>query len=80
MSNPQVTEPIRLAIMEIMMILYRHGIKEIHIGAIMRLVGVDDAHAKDSDDERIILSEDFPEYLNQFQLLVSADSENQILH
>jgi len=80
MNEQEVVEPFRLAIMEIMMILHKHGIREVHIGAMMRLVGVEEEDAKTCDSERIMLTEDFTEYVNQVLALSSVSSENQTLH
>jgi hypothetical protein len=80
MEPHEVSEPVRLAIMELMMVLYRHGIRAVHTGALMRLVGVSDTEAQECDDERIILTDDFTEYMNQMILLSSVKRENQTLH
>jgi hypothetical protein len=80
MSEQEAVEPFRLAIMEIMMILHKHGIREVHIGAMMRLVGVEEEDAKICDGERIMLTEDFTKYVNQVLTLSSVSSENQTLH
>jgi hypothetical protein len=80
MNNQDVVEPVRLAIMEIMMVMHKYGIKEVHIGAIMRLVGIEEKEAQECDDERIMLTDDFTEYVNQILMLSSIGSENQTIH
>jgi hypothetical protein len=80
MDENEVVEPMRIAIMEILMVLYKHGIKEAHIGAIMRLVGVEDKDAQECDDERIYLTDDFTEYVNQMLKLTSVSNIDQTLH
>jgi hypothetical protein len=44
---------------QIMTVLYINGRTEAHVGAIMRLLGVDEEHARLHDDERIELDENF---------------------
>ena len=80
MDENEVVEPVRIAIMEILMVLHKHGIKEAHIGAIMRLVGIEENEAKECDDERIYLTDDFTEYVNQMLQLSSVSNINQTLH
>jgi hypothetical protein len=77
MDENEVVEPVRIAIMEILMVLHKHGIKEAHIGAIMRLVGIEE---KECDDERIYLTDDFTEYVNQMLQLSSVSNINQTFH
>ena len=52
---------------DLMSTLHRHGIKEVHVGAMMRLMGVDDAVAAEHDNERVELSDDFAKYINATQ-------------
>ena len=80
MDENEVVEPVRIAIMEILMVLHKHGIKEAHIGAIMRLVGIEENEAKACDDERIYLTDDFTEYVNQMLKLTSVSNVNQTFH
>ena len=49
-DEDQLQKRIKAIMMEIMIVLYDHGIKEAHMGAMMRLLGVDDEHAAKHDD------------------------------
>jgi hypothetical protein len=80
MNDIEEIEPMRIAIMEILMVLHKHGIKEAHIGAIMRLVGVEEKDAQECDNERIYLTDDFTEYVNQMLKLTSVNNINQTFH
>jgi hypothetical protein len=80
MDENEAVEPMRIAIMEILMVLHKHGIKEAHIGAIMRLVGVEEKDAQECDNERIYLTDDFTEYVNQMLKLTTVSNINQTLH
>lgn len=46
---------------EIMAVLYTHGQKTLHVGAVMRLLGVPEDQAALHDEERIDLEENFEE-------------------
>ena len=69
--------PIRMAINQLLLILYRQGITEIHTGGLMRLLGVPDEVSQEYDDERIILDDDFFKYVSEFGAPRSVD---QSLH
>ena len=56
---------IRTAIHNLMLVLYEQGITEIHTGGLMRLLGVSNEVAQDYDDERVILDENFVNYVTE---------------
>lgn len=39
--------------------LYKKGIKEVHIGGLMRILGIEDSKASEHDDEIMLLDADF---------------------
>jgi hypothetical protein len=80
MSKCNDVDAVRLAIIEIMIVLYKYGIREVHSGAIMRLVGVEENCAREYDDDRIILTDEFTEYVNQILMLSSISNETRVLH
>lgn len=67
-------------IMELMMVLYKHGITEVHMGGILRLMGVDEEVAQESDEERIVLDEKFTTYIKRMLEISSVDLNNKTLH
>jgi len=69
--------PIRMAINQLMLVLYQQGITEIHTGGLMRLLGVPNEVSQDYDDERIILDDNFVKYVSEFN---SPRSSDQSLH
>lgn len=46
-------------LLDIMAVLYANGRRTMHVGAAMRLMGVDDQTASKHDDERIEIDENF---------------------
>ena len=61
----QDTDPlyqyVREVMVEIMAVLWTHGQKTLHVGAVMRLLGVPEDQAALHDEERIDLEENFEE-------------------
>jgi hypothetical protein len=76
----EIEQEVRILIMELMMVLYNHNITEIHVGALMRLIGVDDKKASESDSERIQIDEKFSKYVKQMVDMSSAVDHDQTLH
>ena len=52
-------EYIKTTMLEIMAVLYANGQRELHVGAMMRLLGIDEDTALLHDDERINIDESF---------------------
>lgn len=58
-----IHDRIKNIMLDVMAVLYENGIKEIHMGAMMRLLGVADEAASQHDDEMIELDEKFAEMI-----------------
>jgi hypothetical protein len=65
LDNPDIDQAIRLAILNLCVILHDCGITEVHVGGIMRILGVPDNLAQKHDDERVILDNEFVKYVDQ---------------
>jgi hypothetical protein len=65
LDHLEVDQAVRLTILNLCVVLYDCGISEIHVGAIMRLLGVPNPQAAAHDDERILLDTDFVKYVEQ---------------
>jgi hypothetical protein len=77
LEDLKVDQAIRLAIMNLCVILHDCGISEVHVGGLMRILGVSDQHAQAHDDERLIIDEKFIKYVDQINQPRSSD---QVLH
>jgi hypothetical protein len=77
LDNLEVDQAIRLAILNLMLVLYDCGITEIHIGGIMRILGVPGEKAQAHDDERLVLNDEFVKYVEQLNEPRPVD---QLLH
>ena len=65
LEHIQVDQAIRVAILNLMVVLYECGITEVHVGGILRVLGVADDKAAAHDLERIVLDDDFVKYVEQ---------------
>lgn len=73
----ETDQAIRTTILNLMVVLYSSGISEIHVGGIMRLLGIPDETAAAHDLERLVLDEDFVKYVDQISEIRPPD---QTLH
>ena len=65
LDNIELDQNIRMAILNLCVVLYDCGITEIHVGGIMRILGVLDTTAQTHDQERIVLDENFVKYVDE---------------
>ena len=77
LDDIELDQSIRLSILNLMVVLYDCGITEVHIGGVMRILGVSDSMAQKHDNERLVLDEEFVKYVEQINTPRPAD---QILH
>ena len=68
----QETDPlyeyVRTVMLEVMAVLYANGQRQLHVGAMMRLIGVDEERAAMHDDDRIDIDESFAELANDVNI------------
>ena len=65
LDNIDLDQSIRLALMNLMVVLYDCGISAVHLGGLMRILGVDNEVAQRYDDEQVLLDDDFVKYVEQ---------------
>ena len=80
LDDDALEQEVKLIIMELMLVLHKHGIKEINVGGLMRVIGVDNATARESDDDLIILEEKFTRYLKETVDLSEVKPINKTVH
>ena len=73
LDNLELDQHIRMAILNLCVVLYDCGITEIHVGGIMRILGVSDDTAQAHDLERIVLDENFVKYVDEITELRPND-------
>jgi hypothetical protein len=82
-EDDPIYEYAKTVMFQIMTVLYMNGRKEAHVGAIMRLLGVDEDHARLHDDERIELDENFARMaaeLNMHELVSAQIPQGTTIH
>ena len=77
LEDQEMEQEARLLMYELMMVLYQHGIREVHVGGMMRLMGVDPDRAAEHDDEMVILDDKFAKYVES---ITEPRSSDQTLH
>ena len=65
LDDTELDQAVRLSILNLMVVLYDCGITEVHIGGVMRIMGVADDKAQQHDNERLVLDEEFVKYVEQ---------------
>ena len=74
---------VRQIMIEIMAVLYANGQQELHLGAMMRLIGVDEELAKEHDETKIKIDATFLELaaeLNIQHLMPSGVPAGATIH
>ena len=79
-NTDDVEAEVRTIIMELMMVLYKHGITEVHMGGLLRLLGVEEDKARESDDDRVILDEKFNKYIKDQVVEKPVEKKPRTLH
>ena len=77
LDDPELEQEVRVLMYELMMVLYQHGITEVHVGGMMRLLGVSNDRAAEHDDEMVILDRKFAKYVEQ---ITEPRSSDQTIH
>ena len=77
LDNPELEQEVRMLMYELMMVLYQHGIREVHVGGMMRLMGIANDRAAEHDDEMVILDNKFAKYVES---ITEPRSSDQTLH
>ena len=58
---------IKVLMLDLIEVLYDNGIHEVHMGGMMRLLGVEDDVAKEYDQHRIKLTKSFVNTVREFE-------------
>ena len=77
LEDPELEQEVRVLMYELMLLLYQHGITEVHVGGMMRLMGVANDRSAEHDDEMVILDDKFAKYVEQ---ITEPRSSDQTLH
>lgn len=70
-------EDIQEIVLAVCGVLFDFGIKEIHIGGLMRVVGVEEEKAQQHDNERMILDQEFEDTYSAY--VASLDAQEHTI-
>jgi len=76
-DDDKLDEDIRPHVLSLMWVLYEYGIREVHMGGLLRILGVSDEVASGFDDRVLGLDDNFAKYMNDIQ---SGRDLSQTLH
>jgi hypothetical protein len=65
LEDIELDQQVRMVLMNLMVVLYSCGIVKIHLGGLMRILGIDNQVACKYDNEQLVLDEDFVKYVDQ---------------
>ena len=77
LDDVQMEAEARALIFELMRVMYQHGMREVHVGGMMRMLGISNENAQAHDDEVVILDEKFAKYVEQ---ITEPRSSGQTIH
>jgi hypothetical protein len=77
LEDEEIEQEVRVLMYELMMVLYQHGIREVHVGGMMRLLGVNNESSSVHDDEMVILDAKFAKYVKE---ITEPRSSDQTIH
>jgi hypothetical protein len=77
LDDDNLDDNIRAHVLSLMYVLYEYGIREVHMGGLLRILGVSDEVAAESDDKVLSLDANFAKYMNDIQ---SGRDLSQTLH
>lgn len=60
---------------DLMLLLFSHGITEVNVGALMRVLGVEPEVAAEHDDEAVELTTEFAKYVKEARDTKRPDNE-----
>ena len=78
MTDEDLDLRVKNLMFDLMLVLYSHGVKEVNIGGMMRVLGVDPKVAAEHDDELVELTQEFAKYVKETREVKRPD--NTTLH
>jgi hypothetical protein len=64
MLDDIVSEELRLKILNLLRVLHEQGIEEVHMGGLMRILGIQNETAAEFDDKALALDADLAKYMS----------------
>jgi hypothetical protein len=76
-DDEKLDEDIRAHVLSLMYVLYEYGLRDVHMGGLLRILGVPDTVAAGFDDKVLGVDADFAKYMNDIR---SGRDLSQTLH
>ena len=80
LDDYQLDQKVRELILDLLMVMYRHGYEEISISGLMRFLGVSQEVADKHGEGVLVLTDEFAKYINDVKQAVATKPKDQILH
>jgi hypothetical protein len=77
LDDEKLDEEIRAHVLSLMYVLYEYGLRDVHMGGLLRILGVSNDVSAGFDDKVLGLDDDFAKYMNDIQ---SGRDLSQTLH
>jgi hypothetical protein len=75
MTEEELDIKVKDLLFDLMLVLYTHGIKEVNVGALMRVLGVSADEAAKHDNEEVELTREFAKYVKEARDTNRPDNE-----
>jgi hypothetical protein len=75
MTNEELDLRVKNLMFDLMLVLFTHGIKEVNVGAMMRVLGVGAEVAAEHDEESVELTDEFAKYVKEARDTKRPDNE-----
>lgn len=76
-EETDLADDLKIQMLGLMYVLYGHGISEVHMGGLLRILGVPDDLSEQWDTKLLCLDENFAKYMSDMQ---SQQNTSQFLH
>ena len=78
LDDLEIETTIKFAIYNLILCLYEYGLDEIHLGGLLRILGVENAVAQKYDNDLVELTDDFRNYI--IEVTQTAAQAGQTVH
>jgi hypothetical protein len=75
MTDDDLDQQVKYLMFDLMLVLYQHGIKEVNVGGLMRMLGAEEKTAKEHDQESVELTDEFAKYVKETRDTKRPDNE-----
>jgi hypothetical protein len=75
MTEDDLDLKVKNLLFDLMLVLYTHGITEVNVGGLMRVLGVEAEVAAKHDDEEVELTHEFAKYVKETRDTKRPDNE-----